>query len=568
MESDLILVVDDEESVCSVLASLFSREGLQTKAVTSAEEALSTLNGAKPGVALLDIKLPGMDGLDLLHELKTISPDTEVILMTGAASLDTAVEAIRNGAYDYLQKPFESLNVVLSSVRRAFEKRSLSQKNRDLILDLENSNRNLSAAVRRQKSLIEAGRAMGGITSLLDLLDFFVGVVSYELEVDRVSLMMLDEAKEEMWIVSSRGLDEDIVKKTRLKLGEGIAGKVAKEGKPILVKDVSTDPRIKASFHDTNFSSFISAPIVLSIPILLQEKVLGVINVTNRRTGLPFHEEDMAFLYSLAGQAAVVIEHTRRMEELQIAYESLKVAQNNLAESERFKALGFLAAGIAHEVKNPLAGILGIAQLARRGADQGSPLQKDLAIIEKEARRCKTIIENLMKFARQEQVSFQPVMIDKLIEETKVLLDHQLGNHQLRLETELDSDLPPVRGNANQLQQVLMNLIINAQQAMEGQRGAIKVSSSLSSPDAIEIRVSDTGPGIPKETQPKLFEPFFTTKSAGKGTGLGLSVTYGIVRDHQGEIRVESEPGEGAVFIIRLPVAEREDATVSETVPP
>jgi len=107
-------------------------------------------------------------------------------------------------------------------------------------------------------------------------------------------------------------------------------------------------------------------------------------------------------------------------------------------------------------------------------------------------------------------------------------------------------------------------LVINAQQALDGQRGTVRMVTSLSLPDQVEIRVSDTGPGIPEEIQSKLFEPFFTTKPAGKGTGLGLSVTYGIIRDHKGEIRVESEPGEGAVFIICFPVEETVDASVLE----
>ncbi|NNG46271.1 MAG: response regulator, partial [Deltaproteobacteria bacterium] len=227
MDSDLILVVDDEQSVCYVLSSLFARMGWRTKAVSSAEEALSTLNGEKPGVALLDIRLPGMDGLKLLEELKKVSPDTEVIMMTSYASTDTAIEAIRKEAYDYLPKPFEDLDEVSATVRRAFEKRSLSLNNRQLLLDLESSNSGLSAAVKRQKSLIEAGRAMGGIGVLPELLDFFVGVVADELEVDRVSLMLVDENTQEMWIVASRGLEENVKKEVRRKVGDGIAGWVA-----------------------------------------------------------------------------------------------------------------------------------------------------------------------------------------------------------------------------------------------------------------------------------------------------------------------------------------------------
>src|SRR3990170_3059522 len=223
--------------------------------------------------------------------------------------------------------------------------------------------RGFAAALKRQSSLIRAGLAMGGISTLPDLLDFFIGLVSEELGVERVSLMLLDDRKGQMRIYASRGLDAEVVDKVRLNVGEGIAGWVAKEGKPVLVKDVQTDPRVNRSLSSTHATSFISAPMVISIPILLQEKVLGVINVTNRRSGLSFDEEDMAYLYGLAGQAAMAIERTKQLEELQEAYESLKAAQKTLVDSERLRALGQLAAGVAHDFNNLLHGILGRTQL-------------------------------------------------------------------------------------------------------------------------------------------------------------------------------------------------------------
>lgn len=245
--------------------------------------------------------------------------------------------------------------------------------------------------------------------------------------------------------------------------------------------------------------------------------------------------------------------------------EALKQAQAQLVQSEKMAAFGQLGAGIAHEVKNPLAGILGYAQLALRKLEPDHPLQNNLKIIEKETKRCKTIIENLMKFARQEKVAHEPVEINRVVEDTAALMDHQLGIHRVRLEKELAADLPPVLGNANQLQQVLMNLLINAQQAMDGKGGQVRMTTSRPAPGRVEIRVRDTGPGIPQEIQSRLFEPFFTTKPAGKGTGLGLSVTYGIVKDHKGEIRMESEPGQGAEFIISLPAAVASRETVSQS---
>jgi signal transduction histidine kinase len=242
--------------------------------------------------------------------------------------------------------------------------------------------------------------------------------------------------------------------------------------------------------------------------------------------------------------------------ELNAREKALLAAQAQLIQSEKLAAFGQLGAGIAHEVKNPLAGILGYVQLSLRKVEPESPIHNNLKVIEKETRRCKTIIDNLLKFARQEKVAHEPIEVNRVAEDTAALVDHQLGMHQVRLEKALAESLPRVLGNANQLQQVLLNIILNAEQAMEGKPGTIRIETAGQEDGRVEIRVRDTGPGIPKEIQARLFEPFFTTKPAGKGTGLGLSVTYGIVKDHKGEILVESEPGQGATFIIRLPAVQ------------
>jgi signal transduction histidine kinase len=240
--------------------------------------------------------------------------------------------------------------------------------------------------------------------------------------------------------------------------------------------------------------------------------------------------------------------------ELNAREKALEDAQAQLIQSEKLAAFGQLGAGIAHEVKNPLAGILGCAQLSLMKLDESSPLHKNLTLIEKETRRCKGIIENLLKFARQEKAAMAPVDVNRLVEDTAALVNHQLELQQIKVRRELSPDLPRIRGNSNQLQQVLMNLLINAQHAMEGNPGSVTLTTRRLGSEHVEIRVSDTGPGIPKEIQRRIFEPFFTTKPTGKGTGLGLSVSFGIVKDHGGEIRPESEPGAGATFVITLPV--------------
>jgi signal transduction histidine kinase len=241
--------------------------------------------------------------------------------------------------------------------------------------------------------------------------------------------------------------------------------------------------------------------------------------------------------------------------ELKTREAALKKAQNALVQSEKMAAFGQISAGIAHEVKNPVAGILGLTQVSLRKADQTTLLGKNLADIEKEAKRCKTIIENLLKFAREEKMSLNPVTIKQVIHDTVNLVTPQYNLHNIDIELQLDQDLPTIQGNAVQLQQVLFNILVNAQQAIDKGPGCVDISATSLTESHVVIRVSDTGPGLQEEdnTQ-KIFEPFYTTKEVGQGTGLGLSVSYGIIKAHKGDIRVESSEGKGAVFIITLPV--------------
>lgn len=241
--------------------------------------------------------------------------------------------------------------------------------------------------------------------------------------------------------------------------------------------------------------------------------------------------------------------------ELSAREQALKGAQAQLVQSEKMAAFGQLGAGVAHEIKNPLAGILGLIQLLQRQTQENPTLRDGLATMEKETKRCRSIIDNLLKFARQEKVAFEPVDVGAVINDAVSIMHHQLALNQVALEKSVAEQLPPISGNGNQLQQVLMNLILNAQQAMAGSPGKVVVEAGRSGDPGVVLKVTDNGPGIPKEIQRRIFEPFFTTKPTGQGTGLELSVSYGIVQEHKGTIQVESEVGKGTAFIIRLPAA-------------
>ncbi|GAB4314237.1 MAG: hypothetical protein Kow0074_01120 [Candidatus Zixiibacteriota bacterium] len=245
----------------------------------------------------------------------------------------------------------------------------------------------------------------------------------------------------------------------------------------------------------------------------------------------------------------------------------LRETQEQLVQAGKLAALGQLAAGVAHEINNPLAGIMGYAQLLteklrRREVEGIAPeevpkLTSYVENMEKQSQRCKQIVQNLLKFARaSSKEDMVEVDINNVIKETLALVDHQLSQSNIVLETHYSDDLPPIRGQEGKLQQVITNIVINAMQAIEDQ-GKIIVSSERDG-DRVLIQVTDNGVGIPEENLDKVFEPFFTTKELGRGTGLGLSVTYGLVHDMGGEISIDSTVGVGTTFTVSFPVASAE----------
>lgn len=561
MLSERILVVDDEDVIRHVLSSFLSSKGCEVHEAGSAEEATPLLDGPPFGVALLDIVLPGINGLSMLAKIKEATPDTEVIMITSHASVDTATEAIRSGAYDYLIKPFNDLEVIWDATRRALEKRDLTVKNRQLIEDLEQRNADLLAAVKRRDALNEAGNALSGIHDLQPLLEHFLRLVTEELEVERASLMLLDDQSQELTIACARGLPEEVVSHTRVKIGDGIAGTVAKTGEPLLVGNASQDPRFVGEPRSDLSTSFLSAPIAFSIPIKAREKVLGVINLTDRRSGTAFDEEDAKYVRTLAGQAAIAIERAKYITALEKTIESLESTQEQLVMSERLKALGEMAAGVAHDFNNTLNGILLRSQsllLKLKGDDPDLVrLGAELDQIEKLSVQGAETVKRIQEFTRirkdqpKELVDFDTVVSDAVeMTRPKWKAGREVEGNGIKLDLSLGR-VGCVTGTTSELVQAVSNLIFNAAEAMpEGGRLTIRTSRE---DDWIVLTVSDSGVGMTKEVQERLFEPFFSTKKSGQG--LGGSIVYGIVRRHGGEITLDSREGEGTTFVVRLPVS-------------
>lgn len=226
-----------------------------------------------------------------------------------------------------------------------------------------------------------------------------------------------------------------------------------------------------------------------------------------------------------------------------------------IMESERLAHIGQLAAGVAHEINNPLQGIVTYSHLLleRTKADNGT--REFLEKLVRQAERCRDIIRGLLDFARQRKPDKRPSNVNRLVEECVALVDNQAAFHNIKIVKHLAQDLPPVFMDPSQIQQVFMNLIINAAEAMNGIGTLTLTTRNLPAEGVVEMQVADTGHGISEDDLDRIFDPFFTTKEVGHGTGLGLAISYGIIKEHKGTISVESQVGKGTTFTIRLPVS-------------
>ncbi|MFI4938969.1 MAG: sensor histidine kinase [Burkholderiales bacterium] len=247
----------------------------------------------------------------------------------------------------------------------------------------------------------------------------------------------------------------------------------------------------------------------------------------------------------------------------------LRIAQAETTRTEKLASVGLFASGIAHELNNPLTGVLTFSHLVRKKMPDGSQDAEDLDLVIRETKRCATIIRRLLDFAREKKPEKKFTDLNKIIEETKRIVEQPASLNNIRITVDLDRELPQIWIDADQIQQVIMNMLVNAQHAI-GNGGGITVEtrcvSGLRHPEPgvkaypmVEIAITDSGCGISEENLQRIFDPFFTTKEVGKGTGLGLSVSHGIIQSHGGAIEVESKVGEGTTFYIYLPLGSPED---------
>ncbi len=422
--------------------------------------------------------------------------------------------------------------------------------------------------VKELKSLNEIGQA---VTSTLDLEKTLTLVTDHTtrlMEVAAASVVLRDNENKEVWFAAASGEGSKAVLGLRMALGQGIAGWVADSGEPIVVPDVYSDTRF---FADVDKQSGFTTKSILCVPLKTKGYTIGALEVMNKKNGA-FNQEDLSLLQALAIPAATAIENAQLYAEQIRAVKRLAETQNQLIQSAKLAAVGELAAGVAHEINNPLTTIIGLASLLVDPLPSTPPEGErfeDLQMINQEARRARDIVRSLLDFARAGTPKRQPIDFNHLIEEATVLVYTKSVSQKIILDKKL-SPLPEMYLDVNQMKQVIVNLLNNAVYAMldnEDRPSTLTVTTNLKAlppvnddskenaetGQVVTCTISDTGRGIKPEHLNKIFDPFFTTKEVGQGTGLGLSISYGIVEKHGGNISVKSAPEQGSSFILTLP---------------
>jgi len=328
---------------------------------------------------------------------------------------------------------------------------------------------------------------------------------------------------------------------TILKRGEGLSGKVLETGRPLSVPDYTHWAGRSPQYQEEEIVASVA------VPIHWGDHFLGVLDLDDEAPRI-FSQEDVALLERFAPLAAAALENHRLLRDLQQQMERLKTTQAQLIQSAKMAAIGTLAAGVAHEINNPLTSIMGFGEVLMSELPPDSPFRSEVGIIAAEARRVSKIVSALLDLSRQTKPQRKPTDLNEVLRQTLILIGKHLTQTRVTIEVEeaYDPDIGLLLLDEGQMKQVFLNLITNAVQAMpEGGRLGIRSSRDG---DRVMVTISDSGAGMSPDVQDHLFEPFFTTKP--NGTGLGLSVSLGIVQEHGGRITVESGEGEGSTFTV------------------
>ena len=503
MSAGHILVLDDDRGMCETIGDVLEQRGYVVQVATEARAGLEIAATSPIEAAIVDITLPDMSGFDVLHGIRKLLPTTEVIFITGHASLTTAIQAINGLAFAYIVKPFE-MSHLLMTVEQAVRKQRLAQA----LLDSDERYRFVTENIADAVFLLELdGRiALGNHRA-----ETITGYAQAEL-VGRAFFSLLPEAG---------------AREARARLSDVRVG-------------VKVSPFFEVELIQKDGAR-----------VLLEVHVTSVL-----KDGQP------------VARLGVARDITER-----------RYLEDQLRQAQKMEGIGRLAAGVAHDFNNLLTAIGGRCYLVLNALTSENPIRREIEIIQDAAERAAKLTHQLLAFSRKQILDPCVLDLNATVTGIEPLLRRMI-REDIEIATALDSAAGRVKADAGQIEQVLLNLAVNASDAMPNGGWLTLATSNVTLDEAyarthaevepgpyVMLSVSDTGHGMTAEVQAHIFEPFFTTKEVGKGTGLGLATVYGIAKQSGGHITVYSEPGHGAVFKLYLPRVEEGPGTAEPARP-
>ena len=553
LEPARLLVVDDEPSVVEVFREFLSGEGYQLSVALSGEEAVRLIPEIKPDLVLTDINLPGLSGLEVMRFAKRLDPEVAVIVVTGYASASTAIDALREGAYDYVTKPFD-LDDVQQIVERGIANRRLKAINRRLVAELQHKNEILQhheqelrervrLATWQMTKLYEVGKEVGVNLELAPRLQLICAKAAELAGAPAVVVYLRNQETGRLHVAAAHGLE--IVDPD-----EGADGFF--EAEHVLGTD--REARAVRRAHTRGAPPLVlpglsphAVSTLMALPLTTEAKTIGVLVLADKPEG--FSPADEGFLALYASQAAIAVLNSQ-------LYEHMKSLDRLKSE---------FVAVVSHEIRTPLTSVKGAIELLSddryfHNSDQQAKL---LTIGHANAERLLVLINDILDFSKLESESMpmhlERQRLEPVVQQAAHHMRTMLEERHLQLEMVIASDLPDLMLDSIRVAQVLTNLLSNAAK-FSPPRGRIEIIAE-SWEGMARVGVRDHGEGIASADLPKLFRKFSqvdssATRKAG-GTGLGLVICKGIIEAHSGKIWVESTPGQGSTFYFTLPLAER-----------